>query len=400
MEERIMILKMLQEGKITAEEANKLIEAIERGSQKQDYSKINSAKIEEKMGKIGEKMNKLGEKAEKLASQIGENININTEKFGNNSEKFADEFSKKMESFGNDMAEAAVKFSDKLVNFLSNNFDISYDKYQFTQSYSYQVAEKANISVRAANFAVKVNPTEASEIIVNLYVNSGVPQLNLDEFFKADVNGSNYSFATEFVGRTWGKIELLVPQSIASIYIDTTNGKCELNEITADAAKAHTSNGKIVVYKCSVHELEAVTNNGKVVCEGTNAAISNISTSNGKIELIECSLDNLDAKTSNGSIQLEKISKLEADEGKYNLRTSNGKISLGLGSCESCGFMIDANTSLGGIHIDLPEQAYAINKRTSTLNSTAMVRSVNYDSAACKIFIKAYTSNSSITIES
>ncbi|MFZ5353928.1 MAG: DUF4097 family beta strand repeat-containing protein [Bacillota bacterium] len=399
MEERLMILKMLQEGKITVEEANKLIEAIEKGNQRPEHSRINAAKFEEKMGKISEKMGKLGEKAEKLGAQIGENININAKEFGSNSERFAEEFSKKMESFGNDMAEAAVKFSDKLVNFLSNTFDIGYDKYQFTKNYTYQVGEKANIRVKASNFAVKFNPSDTDEILLNLYVNSNIPQLNIDEFFKSEVEGSNYSFATEFTGRTWGKIELLVPRNLGSVTINTTNGKCELSELSADLINAHTSNGKIVLCNCNVNDLEAITNNGKIVCESTTARVTNLSTSNGKIDLIDSKLDIVDAVTSNGSILLSGIKKLEAAEGKYNLRTSNGKIYIGLNNCENCGFMVDANTSLGGINIELPDLTYMVNKRTSTLNSSAVVKSSNFDNVENKIYIKANTSNASITIE-
>ncbi len=392
MEERMMILKMLQEGKITADEANKLLEAIERGNQSSEFNRANRDKFEEKFSKFKEK-------AGKFSDQVGDSFSAGKEKFSTNTEKFADEFSKKMENFGSEMAEAAMKLSDKLVNFLGNTFDIGHDKYQFTKAYTYPSTEAANINIQSTNFSVKVSPSETEDIVVNMYVNSSVPQLNIDEFFKVENIENNYSFITEFGGRTWGKIELLIPKHVSSVVINTTNGKCELNEISAGYIKSHTSNGKVVVYKCHTNEFEAVTNNGKVVYEQSSSRTANIGTSNGKIEITESKIDNIDARTSNGSIQLSGINKLEASEGRYTLKTSNGRIHLGLSNCEDCGFMVDANTSLGSLNINLPDLNYAINKKTSSLNSSAMVKSNNYDSIENKIYIKANTSNSSISIE-
>lgn len=392
MEERIMILNMLKEGKITPEEANKLLEAIERGNRTTDFNRINREKFEEKL-------NKFKEKAGKFSDQMGDSFNTNREKFTNNTEKFTDDFSKKMENFGSDMAEAAMKLSDKLVNFFSNTFDIGHDKYQFAKAYSYQVTEAANISIQSSNFSVKVSPSETDEIKVNMLVNSNVPEMNIDEFFKVESNENNFSFMTEFGNRTWGRIELQIPRNVASITILTSNAKCELSEMNADYIKAHTSNGKIIFTQCQTNEIEAVTNNSKIVCENCTSQIANLSTSNGKVEITDCKIDSIDAKTSNSAILLNGTSKLNESEGKYNFRTSNGKIYLNLADCSDCGFTVDASTSLGNINIDLPDLTYMINKKTSSFSSSAMVKSKDYDEVTNKVFIKANTSNSSINIE-
>lgn len=393
MEEKMMILKMLQDGKITAEEAQKLLEAVDKNT--------NSFESDFRKGerKFEEKMQNLQQKANKVAEKLGSKLNSSAEKFNSNPEKFGDDFAKRMEGFGNDIADSAVKFTDKLVNYMGNFIDIGNDKYQYKKNFIFTMAGNTDIKVDACNFAVIVSPTEEKDFLVNLYVNTSIPNLAIDEYFKAEQNNTGLSLKTQFPSRTWGKIEIMVPQHLNNLNIITTNGKCELNNISANDIESNTSNGKIGLYNCQSKTIAAVTSNGKIVASSTASAFADFSTSNGKIEIEACKFDKLDAKTSNGSIILDGINKMAASEGNYSLSTSNGKIVIELENSEVLGCMIDASTSLGSITIDLPQLNYFVDKKSLTMQSTAQIKSTNFDNLPDKIFINAHTSNSSIVID-
>ncbi|MDF2839513.1 MAG: hypothetical protein K0Q99_284 [Clostridia bacterium] len=393
MEEKMLILKMLQEGKITAEEAHKLLEAV--GKNNADFE--TDARKNEK--KFEEKMQELQQKANKVAEKLGSTLNTSAEKFSSNSEKFGDDFAKRMEAFGNDIADSAVKFTDRMVNYLGNFIDVGYDKYQYNKNYHYELADNAEISVDTCNFAVFVNPTSENNLVLNLYVNTSIPNLSIEEYFKVSQTDNSISFKTQFPSRTWGKIEVMLPKHLSNLNIITTNGKCELMDITVDNIESNTSNGRISLINCQSKTIEAVTSNGKIIASGTAAAFADLSTSNGKIEIDNCKFDKLDAKTSNGSIILDGIYKMSSLEGNYNLRTSNGKIVIALNNSETCGCMIDAATSLGSISVDLPQLNYFVDKKSFTMQSTAQIKSANFDSLDDKIIINAHTSNSSIVID-
>lgn len=394
MEEKMLILKMLQEGKITAEEAHKLLEAIDKSNAGfEAESRKNEAKFEDKVQKLQEKANKVAEK-------FSSTLNSGAEKISSNTEKFGDDFSKRMESFGNDIAESAVKFTDKLVNYLGNFIDVGYDKYQYKKNYAYTLEDNAEIKVDTCNFAVMVNPTAESMLSINLYVNTSTPNLVVDEYFLVEQTEKSLSIKTQFPSRTWGKIEINVPKHLSNLNIITTNGKCELVDITADNIESTTSNGKICLYNCQSKTIEAVTSNGKILASETTAAFADFSTSNGKIEIEHCKFNKLDAKTSNGSIVLDGINKMSSTEGSYNLKTSNGKIVIELNDSSELGCMIDATTSLGSIAIDLPQLNYFVDKKSFSMQSLAQIKSTNFDTVEDKIFINAHTSNSSISIES
>lgn len=389
----MLILKMLQEGKITAEEAHKLLESLDTNTSnfKSDTRRYDK--------RFEEKMQGLHQKASKVAEKLGNSLNSSAEKFGSNSEKFGDDFAKRMESFGSDIADSAVKFSDKLVNYLGNFIDVGNDKYQYNKNYLYPLADNAEISIDTSNFAVIVSPTTESDLMINLYINSSTPNLVLDEFFKVDQVNNNFSFKTQFPSRTWGKVEVLVPKHLSTLNIVTTNGKCDLNDIIADNIVSNTSNGKISLFKCQSKNVKAATSNGRIIVSSTSSDLADFNTSNGKIEIENCKFDKLDAKTSNGAIVLDGIYKVNAKEGSYNLRTSNGKITIALNNSETCGYMIDATTSVGNISVALPQLNYFIDKKSFSMQSVAQVKSANFDSIADKIFINAHTSNSSIAID-
>ncbi|MDF2590601.1 MAG: hypothetical protein K0S75_67 [Clostridia bacterium] len=393
MEEKMLILKMLQEGKITAEEAHKLLESIDTNTS----SFESDARKYEK--RFEEKMQGLHQKASKVAEKLGNSLNNGAEKFGSNSEKFGDDFAKRMESFGNDIADSAVKFSDKLVNYLGNFIDMGNDKYQYNKNYMYPLSDNTELSIETSNFAVIVSPTTESDLMINLYINSSTPNLVLDEFLRVDQVNNKFSFKTQFPSRTWGKIEVLVPKHLSSLNIVTTNGKCELSDITADYFMPSTSNGRISLLNCQSKSVKASTSNGKIIVSGTSSEIADFTTSNGKIEIEDCKFDKLDAKTSNGAILLDGIYKVNSKEGNYNLRTSNGKITISLNNSDTCGYMIDATTSVGNISVDLPQLNYFIDKKSFSMQSVAQVKSSNFDSIEDKIFINTHTSNSSIVID-
>lgn len=392
MEEKMLILKMLQEGKISAEEAHKLLEALD----KTNTGFESDARKNEK--KFEEKMQELQQKASKVAEKLGSTLNSSAEKFSSNSEKFGDDFAKRMESFGNDIADSAVKFTDKLVNYLGNFIDVSNDKYQYKKNYQYALADNADLFVDTSNFAVIVTPTSESNLSLNLYINTSIPDLCIEEYFKVLETENSLNIKTQFPSRTWGKIEISVPKHLNNLNILTTNGKCELIDINVDNIESNTTNGRISLTNCLSKTISAITSNGKVVVSGTTAAFADLSTSNGKIEIASCKFDKLDAKTSNGSIILDGIYKTSSSEGSYNLRTSNGKIVIELNNSESCGCMIDATTSLGSISVDLPELSYFVDKKSYSMQSSAQIKSANFDSLADKIIINAHTSNSSIVV--
>jgi len=415
MEEKMLILKMLQEGKITTEEAVKLLESLEKSSTSSPRSgsrineirdeltaKLNEMKIDEKLNKFGDKASKLaetfGEKAGKLAEQLGENIN--PEKIENNTERFTEEFTRRMEGLGQDIAESAAKFADIFASQLGNLFETSLEKYKYNSSYTYPIADNSNIYLNTSNFSIKVIPNAAKEITVNVYVNSNIPALVIDEYFKTITEENCCRLSSEFPGRTWGRIEIQLPKGVNSMHLTTNNARCEINDIDVKLIKCSTANGKVTISRCIADEIEILTDNERVVFNKVSARTANIRTSNSKIDIEGSHLDNIDAKTSNAAILVNSSRKGDSLTSNYILNTSNGKIDIGLAKTEDFEHMVDAHTSMGHIDVNLSNLVYETDKKNIGMQSTAQIKSDNFDTSSNKMVINANTSNAAILIKS
>jgi DUF4097 and DUF4098 domain-containing protein YvlB len=419
MEEKMLILKMLQEGKITAEEAVKLLDALEKsgtsagasagstssGSRMNEIkdeftTKLNEMKIDEKLNKLGEKATKmaeaLGEKAGKLAGQLGENINA--EKLGSNTEKFTGEFTKRMESLGQEIAESATKFADTFASQLDGLFEGSFEKYRYNSSYTYPMLEGASLQLRMSNFAVKAYPGDSNELKVNLTCSSNVQQLALDEFFKVITEDGNFKLTSDFPGRTRGRIDLQLPKNMEKLTIVTDNARCEISDINVKQLNCSTSNGKIQLTSCSIEETELLTDNEKVLLENVSVKTANIRTSNAKIAMNGCRLDNIDARTSNGPIMVEASRKGDYLNSSYVFNTTNGKVDIGIAKEEGLEYSVNAHTTMGSIDIKLPGLNYEFDKKNFDMQGSAELKSDNFDTASGKLSLRAVTSNGPINI--
>ena len=413
MEEKMMILTMLQEGKITADDAVKLLDALEKsgtsttasGSRINEFkddltSKLNEMRIDEKLNKFGEKATKLaetlGEKAGKLAGQLGENIT--PEKITNNTEKFTEEFTKRMESLGQDISESASKFADTFATQLDSLFEGNYEKYRYNSSYTYPVSEAYSLFLKTSNFSIRVSPSDTEDIKANISVNSNMQQLVIDEHFKVITEPGSFRLESEFPGRTRGKIELMLPKGVEVLSLSTDNARCEINELETRQLNCSTSNGRVMVTGSKAEELEILTDNERVILSGVTARIANIRTSNSKITIDDSQLDNIDAKTSNASIVASTTRKGDSLSSNYIFNTTNGKIDIGLAAAEGFEHQVNAHTTMGGIDVNLPNLTYALDKKNSGMESKADISSENFDTVSEKMTIKAITTNAPITI--
>lgn len=414
MEEKMLILKMLEEGKITADEALKLLAALEKTDTNTTPSdskineikdelttKLNDMKIDEKLNKFSEKASKLaenfGEKAGKLAGQIGESIN--SEKITNNTERFAEEFSKRIESLGQDIAESAAKFANTLGGQLCNLFDYTYDKYKYSSVYTYPADEGTSVFVKTSNFNIRVNPGDTKEIIIKIFANSDSPDLTIDKYFKTISEEKAYTFSTEFPKRTWGRIEITIPKEMDILNFCTENAKCDINGIGARLLSCTTANGKVLLTKCTAEEIKLLTDNERIVLDEVSARTANIRTSNSKIVIDDSRLDNIDAKTSNASIIMNASRKGDSLSSNYILNTSNGKIDIELVEAEDFEYMVDAHTTISNIDVQLKNLTYTMDKHGMGTQNTAQIKSENFDTASNRITIKANTSNAAIHIK-
>lgn len=158
--------------------------------------------------------------------------------------------------------------------------------------------------------------------------------------------------------------------------------------------KLETSNGKVEVGALECGTIDVETSNGRIDLGGASAAIAELETSNGRIQC-RGAAKKLVAETSNGSIFVAPARPV--GDAVYELETSNGSIEVQLAASGDVGYSIEAETSHGGIHVDLPNLVYQVNTR-SMGHKEIVASTAGYEAKANKLRIKAETSNGSISV--
>ncbi len=380
MEERLLILKMLEEGKITAEEAMKLLETFDK---KNTSSKTYEKEKDTTAYKLNQTINEFSKKAEKLADKLGP------------------DFISKVENVSSDFAEAAVKFADKLVNYLGTGIN-SIDKYNsITKDYSFPVNnEDLKLQIKTQNIKVYTKSTNLDEIKMQLKLNLYDETLDTDKYINIESDEESLGFFTDFPSKVWGKLEVSIPNNIKEISIETTNAKCGFNDIKSCKLECTASNGKIEVDGCKADLMNLKTNNAKIQIEDTIALEAIMETTNANIEIENSSFDDLKSNTTNNGIYLMNFNSIRDGESNYDLQTTNGKIRIALPKAEinETAYKINAKTSLGSIHIVQLDPSYNVDKYDGNMKEEATITGPNFEKAEKKIKISAATTNSSITV--
>lgn len=169
-------------------------------------------------------------------------------------------------------------------------------------------------------------------------------------------------------------IEALLPRDrVAELNLRSSNGRIEVSDIDCPA--------------CTI-----VTSNGRIVAEGVSAKTAKLRTSNGSITASGLT-GSVEAGSSNGGISLT----LADCEGEISLHTSNGSIRCHVPDDGVTGYDIEARTMLGSITADVPNLEIVSQEKSFGQNHLR-ARSADLASRQRQVKVTANTSNGSIGI--
>lgn len=308
MDKRKRILKMVEEGKLTVDEALTLLEQLDKSNQAVEQGQVQQEKeVSTFVDMDGEK------KEEKTSKQQSYQQSFHTTK-----DKIFDFV---------DSAWKKIKEIDLDLNF-GKSIEVSHI---FQQSDSTNVKY---LDIDVANGNIHVVSWDQSDIRVECkaQVYRGETQEEAKDQFLKDVTFEVREDRMFFItGQKWIKLEMI-------IYVP---------ENLYEYAEIRLFNGKIKGKDLTVKQVKAKTANGKISFEGLKGQDVELETANGAIYLYNCDVEKLDAETLTGSIKMDgKFRKVE-------VQSFNGNIDCKLQGVEC--EIIDARATTGGIHITVPE---------------------------------------------
>ena len=317
-EEIELILEMLEEGKITTEDSAKLIEAIQKPEDDEQYETVNE--VMDNMAEMTKHINA-------MSAKVGKEI--------------IDSF----ESAGEDHSKKIEKILEYPLTADSDIYISTTGKLRFLKLDGEKSKIKVSVRLDGEDFdkfdkIVKINHGDGFKLEVSGYDKPVFIEVYLPDIQFNKVVG---------IGRN-GKIEFDMINA-EFLKLTSTNGKIVGSNSKVEKISLATTNAKIALETCYGEELDVATTNGKVsVSECVFEDDIDIATSNGIINLVDTAGANFSLATANGGIRLED-NKLN----KCNLATSNGKIFIKNNDVYNDRVIsIQAATSQGNITVLVP----------------------------------------------
>ncbi|WP_394234682.1 DUF4097 family beta strand repeat-containing protein [Niallia oryzisoli] len=306
-EQRKRILQMVEEGKLTVDEAIMLLEKLDQSTKA----------MEEKQEQL----------VTELSTVVHSDEHTKQDKHSHSQSQHSYQSTKEKFFEFVDSAVKKIKDLDLDWNF-GKRIDISHIFQQTDVTFKEMVIDVANGDVRLI-------PWDQGDIRIECKAQvyrGDTPDEAKANFLKEvsfSVKDERLYFSTR---QKWIKLEtvIYVPEAEYEYSdIRVFNGNVEGKNINVKKIKVKTANGKIIMDAISSQDVEAETANGLIQCIG-------------------CEVKSIDAETLNGAIMLN------GDFRKMELQTFNGNIQCKTISpeCE----MIEAKTTTGNIELSIPEQ--------------------------------------------
>ncbi len=358
-EEKKRILKLVEEGKITASEALSLLELLE-DEQKQQAVKEEEIKKELSTIVVSDEGEEKSDQAEKKVASAKEMIF-----------DFMDTVMAKVKDLDLNFskhAEVSHIFHDSSADFKDISIEAAYGDVEIA------AWDEPGVKVECE---AKVYRTEESD---------EARKLLLQEV-TFDVKEGKLSF---LVGQKWMKVNsrLFVPrEQYDSVRVRLLNGSISAAGIQAEKFKAKTANGKISLSEVKGSKADLETANGNIELNGTIFNEVQCETINGTINS-SGSFHDADLETFNGLISVQNMN---GDARVLKAKSTSGSVKITLP--EEVGAKGEVKANLGGIHVDvqgmriIEEKTEVIQKFIRFDNETDTSLQINAESKTGKVSV-------------
>lgn len=325
--EQMLILRMLEEGKITADQAVGLLEALGHGSVDTASPSAVTQPGQQSLSRVvREEERKVRQAVREEAAQareIAREARTEARRIMNDTQR-----SRPEKTIMSSLRALGIPLGGS-------------KEFSFTRSVNGKFAT-ANPCVRLQNTngRIEINPSADEQW-----------QLRLLTRVRADNQDSAQALADKLVHiesdeqllaveaqRMFGQnasvtMELLLPRrNYDDLGVVTTNGTIQLTEAAATRMTLKTVNGKVIGEELRADDLQASSVNGSVTIDGA--------------------IHRIQARAANGRITVEIT---EAMNAELDLKSVNGTIKVELPETASIGYQLDISTTAGSIKHDLPD---------------------------------------------
>lgn len=378
-EEQLLILKMVEDGRITAEQGGELLDAL-------------SDKEDPKTNKVGnEGWRRLERQGEEFAQKVESAV-----------EKLSKTLEQKMEGGLAEKLSGLPKLLSKIpfVTVIGEESHVFEDEFSGTFK-----QDMPNIPVKLHTIYGGLTVEGWQQDRYKLVVKQKIPGKNRDTALQ-QVIGFDIPERDDQVE----KLEISAPEqrdvhisyhlylpakNLYMLELKSRNGKCFLENLQAENVKVRTNNGSITVKHLKANQVEAITSNGACVFDDVVGTVLKQRTANGGITC-KGSARKIECESTNGSVRVQPLSFISPVT-DINLKTINGSIYCHVAKQPELNIKVNAHTAMGKVQIGLDSFVDSQNQRSAASHQVkGQVEGVGNEVKV--VNIDAQVSSGSITI--
>lgn len=370
-EEQRIVLRMLEEGKITAQEAEALLKALSEGA-------------------------KHAEREPKAQTDPWVRVEKMGEDFASKVELAAERFSRSIEHNLGDKLSRLPKVLAR-IPFLGQG-----ESQEFTSIVRGTVGAGEVIPIQIINASGSVHvqgwDEEEYQLTVVQRLRGGDQELPSSRLFALDwedgVERADLRLSVPTLGDASVSLHLMVPERKYDIELESQNGSLRLENLNAAQVRICTVNGTARLYTLRADSISGEGGNGACEMKDVAAKAIDYRLGNGSYRLA-ISASEVDLVTTNGSVNV-RVLDVEG-QSHYGLRTTNGTISVSLPARTDLGLDLDLQTSVGRISADARSLKITSQERQAG-GWLFKAHSIDYAEHADRLDLDASSTSGSIVI--
>jgi len=394
-EEKLLILKMLEEKKITSEEALKLLAALEEVPKQENTDNF----------KRNQKANGFADEAAKVRDKVNDwkkefKNNYNQADFDN----MIDDFSNKAQKVGKNVATATSGIVDKVIDYVgsfvdTNSFNIFGNLQTVQKNFEVFPAEGATLEIFGANGTITIKKHLDPKVMIITRIKSSAPNGEGIVSFSDDPSAIAIKVNSAAINISVSHEVFLPEIKFKSIKIENSNGKIYIEDSLSDEITATTKNAHIEMMGVNSDKISVNTKNGRVQMSYIIGNKIDINTSNAVIDIKHIKVQDVNAVTVNGRVTIENAQNIDENtDMNMFLKTSNGGIKVNMNDMDGRVYKVKAHASNGSINLLIPEIVYHNVNRKGVTGSFVEAESKDFELGLNKVIITGETMNGQIEI--
>jgi DUF4097 and DUF4098 domain-containing protein YvlB len=372
--EKLKILQMLENGKITTDEAVKLLDLVNRGS---EPGSGQTRQDDRSNGKPRNQQNNQTD-AQDENRQPGWDFYDETDFDGYKSAEggFMDELREAALGIGRELGDAFAEIGREV----SSGGFFGLGTPQQSLSLSSTLGNNGDIAFEGFNAAVRIDGgNELAPNEINVEVNYRERYNDKNKEFRLISEGGALKLDYDKAAFKSVGFNIRVPKKMAlgKITAVTSNAAVTAGDLNVRELRLHTKNASIKAEDVTSGLIACTTINYPVVLKDIHASIIEAKTGNAGITVDDASADKISAVTSNAGVKIRNSSA----SGIY-AKTGNGGIKIediSFGGEPEC--RITAQTNNANVTVSAPNKGYAVNLRAKTSNGSVSFDEKNFDYA-------------------